>query len=325
MSDYNVDRSRTVRRLQSRLQNKRRNKLILITSIAAVVLIFVSNWAVSHFGSGGSSEVAAKPKPPIPKTTFMVMGIAQKGYEQRISGLTLLVYNPVDKKLNGIDFNVNISVQVPGRGLDLLGKAMFAGLNPTLQTVYNLTGIEIKSYASMSDTDFRRLVNRSHIADFLPRVEKTNIDKKTLVYLSKDFKKLKTKDINILPLPTKQTTVAGKVVTSPDKLELAKMIDILWGKSFVKKRVKVVILNGIGKPGLATSISSDLIKSDFEVVDVTNANSFNYKETEIRVYDYTYKAKAQKIKSILKVGKITDSSTHGLADITIILGKDFVK
>jgi hypothetical protein len=91
--------------------------------------------------------------------------------------------------------------------------------------------------------------------------------------------------------------------------------------SRVTSPMKVRILNGTGKPGLAARAAFNLPSPRFEVVETANADRFGYVRTIVRSADA---AAAQEIIGILGVGRVEVKPGETLrgADVEVILGTD---
>jgi hypothetical protein len=98
--------------------------------------------------------------------------------------------------------------------------------------------------------------------------------------------------------------------------------------------VDVIILNGVGTPGIGDEISNILMgqlyesgKNKFNVLEVGNADNFNYAYTELLVYssdESVVMKAANDLKEMLAVGNITTSQEKIVdSDIVIILGADY--
>ncbi|MCD4670317.1 MAG: LytR C-terminal domain-containing protein [Actinomycetia bacterium] len=101
-----------------------------------------------------------------------------------------------------------------------------------------------------------------------------------------------------------------------------------------ERTIDVTILNGVGTPGIAAGLSDSLKsqayesgKNKFNIIEVGNADNFNYASTEIIVYasdEATVVNAANDIKDILKTGNITTGENEiAGSDIVIILGTDY--
>ncbi len=101
----------------------------------------------------------------------------------------------------------------------------------------------------------------------------------------------------------------------------------------IEETVDLTVFNGEGTPGLAAGVAELLKgkvfesgKNKYNILEVGNANNFNYNITEITVYsDQSYVIDAaDDIKNILGVGNITVNESEDIeSDIIIILGADY--
>ena len=89
--------------------------------------------------------------------------------------------------------------------------------------------------------------------------------------------------------------------------------------------VPVVVLNGSGAPGVGAKVAQKLIPGGFQVVASQNARKFNYKTTTVYANTQASYPAAERAGRLLGAGAVTlgHSPVSGLADITIVVGKDF--
>lgn len=87
--------------------------------------------------------------------------------------------------------------------------------------------------------------------------------------------------------------------------------------------VRVVVLNGDGRPGEAARFAPELAVAGLEVVVAQNATRFNVHETEILAASPTFLGAAETAQRLIGVGKVyVDPQPTGIADVTIVSGKD---
>lgn len=89
-----------------------------------------------------------------------------------------------------------------------------------------------------------------------------------------------------------------------------------------RKIVRVEVLNGCGTPGLAKKVTDFLRIKGFDVVNVGNAENFEFPETLVvdRVGDITSAWKVARAMGVNNV--IQQKEVDLLLDVTLILGKD---
>jgi hypothetical protein len=104
-------------------------------------------------------------------------------------------------------------------------------------------------------------------------------------------------------------------------------VDALVRTSFgtsVGPLVRVIVQNGNGTPGMGAQIGAILALSGFRVVASQNASSFGIQETKIVAANGSFVRWANAAHRLLGVGRVVvDERPTGIADITIIVGKDF--
>jgi|GEM_PF-6466875 len=134
---------------------------------------------------------------------------------------------------------------------------------------------------------------------------------------------IKAKSAEVVPAPTRLAKVGEKTVIVIDTGKLNEAASIMFSDSIPKKKVraKVVILNGSGRPAAATAAAVKLIKADFQLQAIRNAERFDYLTTIIKTADEKI---GKEINGILNCGEIKITrEIAGIADALVIVGKDF--
>jgi hypothetical protein len=108
----------------------------------------------------------------------------------------------------------------------------------------------------------------------------------------------------------------------PDVQAIAQMVD----NSFPEtggELVRLVVLNGNGRPGQGLDIGVVLAPHGFQVVSAQNAASFRVKVTAIMASSDAFLSNAEEVRDLLGVGRVyVGSQPTGIADITIVAGRD---
>lgn len=126
----------------------------------------------------------------------------------------------------------------------------------------------------------------------------------------------------VLELPVRDI---GSGLARPE----AKATDELVAEWFVPtarttKDVRLVVLNGVGTPGVAQRVARVLVPSGFELVSSLNADSFDMKETQIVASKDRFLQEAELARELLGTGRVVvGRQPTGLADVTVIVGADF--
>lgn len=88
--------------------------------------------------------------------------------------------------------------------------------------------------------------------------------------------------------------------------------------------VPVIVLNGNGAPGVGQAAAEALIPAGFRIVASGNASSFGHRVTLVVASAPEDQALAERAQEALGVGRVSEAGApSGLADVTIVLGKDF--
>jgi hypothetical protein len=89
-------------------------------------------------------------------------------------------------------------------------------------------------------------------------------------------------------------------------------------------RLRVQVLNGVGTPGVAQSVTETVAGSGAEVVLVDNADRFDYEVTQIVYYDRAERDRAVQIRDLLGVGELVLSRNRlDVVDVTVVIGMDY--
>jgi hypothetical protein len=103
-------------------------------------------------------------------------------------------------------------------------------------------------------------------------------------------------------------------------------LDELMGQDFGVPHppVAVLVQNGTGEPGLAADVARLLVPEGFRVVLSGNAATFNHRETQVVASGDDHVPEAQRARRALGVGVLAVTQVpSGVADVTIVIGKDF--
>jgi hypothetical protein len=90
---------------------------------------------------------------------------------------------------------------------------------------------------------------------------------------------------------------------------------------------RVLVLNGVGTPGLGEAVRARLVANDFVFVASRNAESFGYQTTQILVPQSTPEAQAlgEQVADALGVAPdVRQADLGSLADVVVVVGADFV-
>ncbi len=184
-----------------------------------------------------------------------------------------------------------------------------------------------------NDEDLQK--NLNSVSNFY----ETNLSDEEIFQLFSTFAKLQEESNSVYPLDVTSVELeGGNIFYVPDISKLSSIFDLQQQgtESTILNKVTsdLQILNGVGTPGIAGQVSNlfkDLKYDDgtskFNVLQAKDADNYNYTATQIVVNssDASYMALAEEIKTILKVGNITQNSDAPTQNIVIIVGADYGK
>jgi hypothetical protein len=88
--------------------------------------------------------------------------------------------------------------------------------------------------------------------------------------------------------------------------------------------IRIVVLNGNGRPGMGIRVASLLSPHGYRVIASQNARSFSAKVTKVVASESAFLGQAERVKDLLGVGKVyVGIIPSGSADVTILVGRDF--
>jgi hypothetical protein len=87
--------------------------------------------------------------------------------------------------------------------------------------------------------------------------------------------------------------------------------------------IRLVVLNGVGEPGIGEEVPRTLIPSGFRLMSSENANRFDYEVTKIVAATEEGIPSAQLAQELLGAGQIQLGAQPQLADVIVVVGRDF--
>lgn len=124
--------------------------------------------------------------------------------------------------------------------------------------------------------------------------------------------------VEVLPAEEVQ---GGLLDTDPETIRAA--VTAAFG-SEDRQVLPVIVLNGSGEPGVGERVAEHLIPGGFRVVVSENASSFDHGSTLVVVPSEEHRPLGERVRDLLGVGEVQVAGpASGLADVTIVVGKDF--
>lgn len=115
----------------------------------------------------------------------------------------------------------------------------------------------------------------------------------------------------------------GGGLLRPDQQNLAALVEAHFVRS-AREEVRLVVLNGVGEPGIGKEVARILIPEGFRLVSSGNANTFDLEVTQIIASSRADLDAAERALTLLGAGEISvGNQPAGLADVTVVVGEDF--
>ncbi len=277
------------------------------------------------------------------------------GMDMEIDHYMLMDIKSIVGKLGGIELSLDQAYTVKnytdGTTFSLEPGVNLLDGSETQNMLKYFSGIErdipvedIKIQKKIIDTIMARIVgegeedltnNINLVKDYID----SDLSLEELLKLFSTFSKIETSKNMVYTLMVSSTELEGEgIVYLPDVANLSNLFnkdqvqeEVVIG---AERTITVMILNGVGTPGIAAELSDALKaqvyesgKVKFDILEVGNADNFNYSESEIVVYssnESIIMTAASEIKGMLGTGNITTREEEVVSsDIVIILGSDY--
>lgn len=158
---------------------------------------------------------------------------------------------------------------------------------------------------------------------------KTNLNFSDMINLIKYSSTADFSSIETVKLPGKFVNIYGVKYIQPDISKTKKVAKSLLNKltytktDYTPQEIKVQVLNGSGKRGIAKRIRDKLVRNGFNVIEFGNADYQNYEQTIVLDRTGNMK-KALKVAQILKCKNVFPKiNKFIMLDVTVIAGKDY--
>ncbi len=319
---------RTRQRLLRGWRRRRRIKIVLgiFLSFALIsfgALFWLKGPAILSLLFRGKEKVRISPLPKPVRVTFLIIGAQKTDSGEEALGLILMSFDPKEKKISGFSIPPETFVEIPGHGFEKISEALTSGIPILSASVGNFLGISADHYLKLDHLDFERIVKAGRLNKAFDRVKESDLNQMECSRWSKILAKVPRSKINIVPLPVKPISVGQETYFEPQKDEIEHLVKVLFGREKKRRAIRAIVLNGCGEPGVAGEVAQKLIENGYKVVQTKNAESFDFKKTQIVIYRGD-KSSAERVKDLLGVGVIVSKRLpQDLADIAIIVGKDY--
>jgi len=168
--------------------------------------------------------------------------------------------------------------------------------------------------------NFDSITKIPKISEGMKEYMETNIEAQDAIALANLFRGVNQEKFRVETVQSKPVYIEGISYLEPNVEEVQQRVkSLIYSKN---SGMKVEVLNGNAMAGIAHKIAKDLELQGFEIVNIGNADNFNYEQTKIIVYSKEVNLDNQ-FKELFKDFEIAkEYQDQANLDLVIILGKD---
>lgn len=170
--------------------------------------------------------------------------------------------------------------------------------------------------------NFDSITKIPQISEGMKGYIETNIKVQDAIALANLFKGINQEKFKVETVQAKPVYIEGISYLEPDLEEIRQRVkSLIYSKN---SGMKVEVLNGNAMTGIAHKIAKDLELQGFEIVNLGNADNFNYEKTKIIVYSKEVNLDNEFKKLFKDFEIVKEYQTNTNSDLVIILGKDMI-
>jgi len=168
--------------------------------------------------------------------------------------------------------------------------------------------------------NFDSITKIPQISEGMKGYIETNIEAQDAIALANLFRGVNQEKFRVETVQSKPVYIEGISYLEPNVEEVQQRVkSLIYSKN---SGMKVEVLNGNAMAGIAHKIAEALELQGFEIVNIGNADNFNYEQTKIIVYSKEVNLDNQ-FKELFKDFEIVkEYQDQANLDLVIILGKD---
>jgi len=168
--------------------------------------------------------------------------------------------------------------------------------------------------------NFESIAKIPQISEGVNEYIETDIKVQDAIALANLFKGTNQEKFNVETVQGEPVYIKGVSYLEPDVEKVRQRVKSLAYSE--NSGMKVEVLNGNAMSGIAHKIAKDLEIQGFEVVNIGNADNFNYEKTKIIVYSKEVNLDNEFKKLFKDCEIVKEYQTNPNPDLVIILGKD---
>lgn len=169
---------------------------------------------------------------------------------------------------------------------------------------------------------FNSITKIPQISEGMKGYIETDIKIQDAIILANLFKGVNQEKFRVETVQSKPVYIEGVSYLEPNVEEVQQRVkSLIYGKN---SGVKVEVLNGNAMSGIARKIAKDLELQGFKVINIGNADNFDYEKTKIIVYSKEVNLDNEFKKLFNDFEIVKEYRTQSDLDLVIILGKDMI-
>jgi hypothetical protein len=339
-------------RREPNLTRGRRGRFLALLAVVAVVgTVGPRVFPAVLPGAGPRSSGVPPPEQTVVAWTVRLEGTPEATF---VTVLAAGVRPPV-----AVAVPADVTINVPGQGLATVGEAAAGGDTGLVEVALeNLTGVPIDASIGSQGTDLQagvdalgtievaddQLLNGEQVLQYLTSLGPAALPDEPFLrwqdVLDGILRAVAVHPEAVAAFPEALRPVLLASSPEPADLYALPVIDLGAGlvrpdekalDRFVKEHflppataeVRLVVLNGVGTPGLGEEVARILVPQGYRLMSSANANTFDVKTTKVIASSGDDLASAQQARDLLGVGQVFLGFSR-LADVTIVVGRDFV-
>ena len=170
--------------------------------------------------------------------------------------------------------------------------------------------------------NFDSITKIPQISEGMKGYIETNIKTQDAIALANLFRGVNQEKFRVETVQSKPVYIEGISYLEPNVEEVQQRVkSLIYGKN---SGVKVEVLNGNAMSGIAHKIAKDLELQGFKVVNIGNADNFDYEKTKIIVYSKEVNLDNEFKKLFNDFEIVKEYRTQTDLDLVIIVGKDMI-
>ncbi len=153
----------------------------------------------------------------------------------------------------------------------------------------------------------------------------TNLKIKDILILAQEAENIRETGIEVQKIPGKTIYKDWMSYWEVDTLATSQLFqELKEEKGEGEGTIRVEVLNGCGREGVALQLAQTLRREGLDVVNIGNARNFKYRKTLI-LNRSGEKELTRKIAKVIGCGELQDSiEKKALVDVTVIIGRDYL-